>query len=56
MCDVRWIDAAVDPNGRRPNWCYLGDPRTVNVGPVGHGEIYDAALVALAVVIRQVER
>lgn len=35
MCDVRWLDPAVDPNGRRPNWCYLGDPRTVNVGPVG---------------------
>ena len=35
MCDVRWIDATVDPNGRRPNWCYLGDPRTVNVAPVG---------------------
>ena len=35
MCDVRWIDANVDPNGRKPNWCYLGDPRTVNVGPVG---------------------
>ena len=35
MCDVRWIDTSVDPNGRKPNWCYLGDPRTVNVGPVG---------------------
>ena len=35
MCDVRWIDPTVDPNGRKPNWCYLGDPRTVNVGPVG---------------------
>ena len=35
MCDVRWIDANVDGNGRKPNWCYLGDPRTVNVGPVG---------------------
>jgi pimeloyl-ACP methyl ester carboxylesterase len=35
MCDVRWIDATVDPNGRKPNWCYLGDPRVVNVGPVG---------------------
>ena len=35
MCDVRWIDPAVDPSGRRANWCYLGDPRTVNVGPVG---------------------
>jgi pimeloyl-ACP methyl ester carboxylesterase len=37
MCDVRWIDASVDPNGRKPNWCYLGDPRIVNVGPVGMG-------------------
>ena len=35
MCDVRWIDPRIDPNGRKPNWCYLGDPRTVNVGPVG---------------------
>lgn len=35
MCDVRWIDPLVDPNGRRPNWCYLGDPRTANVAPVG---------------------
>ena len=37
MCDVRWIDPTVDPNGRKPNWCYLGDPRVVNVGPVGMG-------------------
>ncbi|HEV7776014.1 MAG TPA: hypothetical protein VGO76_04055 [Luteibacter sp.] len=35
MCDVRWLDPTVDPNGRKPNWCYMGDPRTVNVGPVG---------------------
>ena len=35
MCDVRWIDPTVDPNGRKPNWCYMGNPRTVNVGPVG---------------------
>ncbi len=35
MCDVRWIDATIDPNGRPPNSCYLGDPRTVNVAPVG---------------------
>ncbi len=35
MCDVRWLDPAVDPNGRKPNWCYMGDPRAVNVGPVG---------------------
>jgi pimeloyl-ACP methyl ester carboxylesterase len=35
MCDVRWIDPHIDPNGRKPNWCYMGDPKTVNVGPVG---------------------
>lgn len=35
MCDVRWIDPMVDPNDRKPNWCYLGDPRAVNVLPVG---------------------
>jgi hypothetical protein len=35
MCDVRWIDATQDPNGRRANWCYLGDPETANTGPAG---------------------
>ena len=35
MCDVRWLDPAVDPNGREPGWCYVGDPRAANVGPVG---------------------
>jgi pimeloyl-ACP methyl ester carboxylesterase len=35
MCDVRWLDPFVDPNGRKPGWCYMGDPRLVNVGPVG---------------------
>jgi pimeloyl-ACP methyl ester carboxylesterase len=35
MCDPRWIDPTIDPNDRKPNWCYLGDPRTANVGPVG---------------------
>ncbi|MDE2412029.1 MAG: alpha/beta hydrolase, partial [Sphingomonadales bacterium] len=35
MADPRWLDPALDPNGRRPGLCYLGDPRAVNVGPVG---------------------
>ena len=35
MCDVRWLDPTVDPNGRKPGHCYMGDPRAVNVGPVG---------------------
>lgn len=35
MADPRWLDPAVDPNDRRPNWCYLGDPRIVNMSPVG---------------------
>ena len=35
MADPRWLDPAVDPNDRKPHWCYLGNPETVNVGPVG---------------------
>ena len=35
MADPRWIDPDVDPNGRKANWCYLGNPRTVNSGPAG---------------------
>lgn len=35
MCDVRWLDPSIDPNGRKPGWSYMGDPRAVNVGPVG---------------------
>ncbi|QFU75405.1 alpha/beta fold hydrolase [Halioglobus maricola] len=35
MADLRWLDPAIDPNDRKPNWCYLGDPRIVNMGPVG---------------------
>ena len=35
MADPRWIDPSVDPNDRKPNWCYLGEPRAVNNGPAG---------------------
>ncbi len=35
MADPRFLDATLDPNDRKPNWCFLGDPRTVNNGPVG---------------------
>lgn len=35
MADPRWLDPAVDPNDRKPGWCYLGDPKIVNNGPVG---------------------
>jgi len=35
MCDVRWIDPNIDPNGRKPNWCFLGDPRIANSAPAG---------------------
>ena len=35
MCDVRWIDPSVDPNGRRPNHCYLGSPKSANSAPAG---------------------
>ena len=35
MADPRWLDPGVDPNDREPGTCYLGDPRLVNMGPVG---------------------
>jgi alpha-beta hydrolase superfamily lysophospholipase len=35
MADPRWVDPTIDPNDRRPNWCYLGDPKVVNMSPVG---------------------
>lgn len=35
LADPRFLDPALDPNGRRPRWCYMGNPETVNTGPVG---------------------
>ncbi len=35
MADPRWLDPTIDPNDRQPGQCYLGDPRNVNMGPVG---------------------
>jgi pimeloyl-ACP methyl ester carboxylesterase len=35
FADPRFMDPALDPNDRRPRWCYLGNPETVNTGPVG---------------------
>lgn len=35
LADPRFLDGALDPNDRRIGWCYLGNPETVNNGPVG---------------------
>ncbi|MSQ21572.1 MAG: alpha/beta hydrolase [Betaproteobacteria bacterium] len=35
MADLRFVDPAIDPNGRRPGWCFLGNPETANSGPAG---------------------
>ena len=37
MADPRWLDPSIDPNGRQPNWCFLGDPKIVNDSPIGLG-------------------
>jgi alpha-beta hydrolase superfamily lysophospholipase len=37
MADLRFMDPTVDPNDRKPRWCYLGKPETANTGPVGIG-------------------
>jgi pimeloyl-ACP methyl ester carboxylesterase len=33
MADLRWLDPTIDANQRRQNWCYMGDPKTVNMSP-----------------------
>jgi len=35
MADPRFLDPAIDPNDRRPGWCYMGKPATANNGPIG---------------------
>jgi pimeloyl-ACP methyl ester carboxylesterase len=33
MADLRWLDPTIDANQRKPNWCYMGDPKVVNMSP-----------------------
>ncbi|MBT4486283.1 MAG: alpha/beta fold hydrolase [Rhodospirillaceae bacterium] len=35
MADPRWLDPTIDPNDRKPNWSFMGDPRMVNDAPAG---------------------
>jgi len=35
LADPRFMDPSLDANDRRPGWCYMGNPGTVNTGPVG---------------------
>lgn len=35
LADPRALDPTVDPNDREPGTSFLGDPRTVNNGPIG---------------------
>ncbi len=36
MADPRWLDLTIDPNDRKgPNWCFMGDPKIVNMSPAG---------------------
>ena len=35
LCDVRFMDPAIEPNDRRPRWTFVGQPETANTGPVG---------------------
>ena len=27
MADPKWLDPSIDPNGRKPNWCFLGEQK-----------------------------
>jgi len=35
LADPRWLDATIDPNDRRPGWCFLGEPSASNSSPAG---------------------
>jgi pimeloyl-ACP methyl ester carboxylesterase len=35
MADIRFLDAAIDPNDRKIGMCYMGKPETANTGPIG---------------------
>lgn len=37
FADPRFLDPTLDPNDRKPRWSYLGNPETVNSGPVALG-------------------
>jgi pimeloyl-ACP methyl ester carboxylesterase len=37
--DLRMIDPSVEPSDRKPNWCYLGDPKRANYGVFGVGTV-----------------
>ena len=37
LCDLRFMDPAIEPNDRKPRWSFLGNPETANTGPVGIG-------------------
>jgi pimeloyl-ACP methyl ester carboxylesterase len=35
MADPNWLDPALEPNDRKPRWCFMGEPRMVNDAPAG---------------------
>jgi len=35
--DLRLMDPTIDPNKRKPRWCYAGDPKAANFSPRGIG-------------------
>jgi pimeloyl-ACP methyl ester carboxylesterase len=35
MADPRWLDATIEPNDRKANWCFMGDPKASNSSPAG---------------------
>lgn len=35
LADPRWIDPSIEPNDRRPNWSFMGEPKASNSSPAG---------------------
>jgi pimeloyl-ACP methyl ester carboxylesterase len=37
LANPLFLDETIDPNDRRINWCFMGDPKTANSSPAGVG-------------------
>lgn len=35
LADPRWIDPTIEPNDRKPNWSFMGEPKASNSSPAG---------------------
>ena len=56
MAEPAWLDPSIDPNGRVPGTCFMGDPRMVNDAPAGLARYTSLRSWLSAVCVRPVQR